>query len=524
MGTRETERPVKSGAGDTRGPDALAWFLSGYLVIAASAVLALIDPRLRHWSIVPVTICGVLMGVDVIGWVRRRYDIFDPQALLALFGFHFFYLAPVLHVMLQYWARDVAPPPDWQEALGAMACVNAVGLCIYRLLLLSRTAPRVPRGPALTVNTRIFVRFGLWLSAVAVCAFGALVMLLDGPAEYLMVVTQDRSQLAGLGWLIVIAESFPLLLFTVVVVRWRERLAAQPAAVYLLLLGLIVMQFAAGGLRGSRSDTVWPVLLGLILVHLLVFTVSRRALLVCGLVAGVFMYLGGLYKAVGTEVIDIARGARDVGQVSTQTGRDVPNLLLGDLGRADVQALVLYRQRQGQAEPGYGITYVGDLSFLVPRAMLPERPRNKTAVGTDMLYGTGAFDNGRRSSRVFGLAGEAILNFGPLGGVVSFLFLGLVVRFARRHYERARRSPHLPRKLLAPGLCVGLLLFLGSDLDNVAWFTLKQVVPAAIVLCAALTRVPLSARTGRIANDGASRDSPAHAGPFRPVATPMRGG
>jgi hypothetical protein len=103
-----------------------------------------------------------------------------------------------------------------------------------------------------------------------------------------------------------------------------------------------------------------------------------------------------------------------------------------------------------------------------------------------MVYGNGAYDAGIRSSRINGLTGEAILNFGYLGGVASFLVLGLVVRWARRCYRRAQVHHELVPKLLAPALCVGVILFHGSDLDNVAWYLAKQVLPLALVLWLAL--------------------------------------
>jgi len=313
------------------------------------------------------------------------------------------------------------------------------------------------------------------------------ITIFGGISGYLSAMTGglERSRLAGLGWLLIVAEAFPMIIFALVVVRWRRVLAERRVVLLLLVIALAGTQFFVGGLRGSRSNAIWPILIGLTLVHLLVARISRKSLLVFLLFLSVFMYGYGFYKSAGLEVLDAARGTRSVEELSAETGRDLPVLLLGDLSRADIQALVLDRQLRRDAELAYGISYVGDVAFLVPRWLLPERPPDKVAVGTDVIFGPGAYDSGFRSSRVYGLAGEAVMNFGPVGAVASFVLLGLLVRRVRRYYARALRESALGPKLLAPALwaCVFLPT---ADLDNTIWFLIKYVLPLAGVIWLAL--------------------------------------
>ncbi|MBE1488722.1 O-antigen polymerase [Plantactinospora soyae] len=465
------------------GAEAASWAMSALLVTSASTILALLDPRLRHWFLIPVTVCGVLIGIDAVEWVRRRRDIFDPQAILGLLGMHFFYLAPILNVMLDHWPRHLVGPPDWRAALGTMALLNVLGLCLYRVVLGFRDRPPPRTRRASRFDERAFYRVGLVAVLVSVLAFCGEVVMFGGISGYLSTMTgeSDRVELAGLGWLLILGEAFPMIVFALVLVRWRSWLAEHRWAILLLLVGLALMQFFVGGLRGSRSNTIWPVLIGLTLIHLLVVRVSRRAMFVFILVLGLFVYTYGLYKSAGLEVLDAARGTRSVEDISSETGRDVPSLLLGDLSRADIQALVLDRQLRGNSELAYGVTYLGDVSFLVPGAVLPERPRDKVAAGTDLLFGPGAYESGIRASRVYGLTGEAIMNFGPAGGVVSFALLGVLVRFSRRHYARARQQRSISTTLLAPMALVCAFLPT-ADLDNNTWFLLKYVLPLAAVV------------------------------------------
>ncbi|GAB3976186.1 hypothetical protein GCM10027615_45340 [Plantactinospora veratri] len=122
---------VRRAASDLQGDLLLAAALVGTI----TAVLLAVEPLLWHPFVVPVALCGVLVGVDVAAWLRRRLDIFDPRAMLGLLGFHFFFLAPLLHVMLDYWPAMVQPPTSWRDALGAMAVLNCIGLLLYRIVL-----------------------------------------------------------------------------------------------------------------------------------------------------------------------------------------------------------------------------------------------------------------------------------------------------------------------------------------------------------------------------------------------------
>ncbi|MDQ7905747.1 hypothetical protein RB614_14605 [Phytohabitans sp. ZYX-F-186] len=456
--------------------------LSATVVPAASLVLAVVDPRLGHWFLVPVTVCGVLVGVDVVDWLRRRRDVLDPQALVGLLGLHFFYLAPILHVLCDYWMRESFPAGDWRDALGAMALLNAAGLAVYRAVL----AVRPRRGTrAMLLRQGTFYAAGLAAVAVGVGAFAVEVALLGGWQGFVSTMTGNRADLEGLGWVLIVAESFPLVAFALVTFRWREVLARHPALVPLLLLVFAAAQFVVSGARGSRNNTVWPVLAGLILVHYLVRQVRRRTLVGFALVFVTFMYAYGLYKGAGTQVLDIARGQRTVAEISDRTGRDLPTMLLGDLARADVQALVLERIRTGQAAPAMGATYLTAPAFAVPQWLAPDPPPGKVEAGTDAIFGSGAYEAGLRSSRVYGITGEAVLNFGPLGGLLSFALFGLVVRAARRFCTAARSSPDLARRLLAPSVTVIAISALSWDADNLVWFCLKHVMPlAAVVLVA----------------------------------------
>jgi hypothetical protein len=475
-------------------PDGASWLLGGYGVATVSVVLVAVDPRLRHWFLVPVALCGLLIAPDAVDWIRRRTDVFDPRALIGLLGLHFFYVAPVLHVLLDYWMREASPSHEWRDALGAMAVVNLLGLLVYRGVL-SRQAIGSARRDASQLNLRTFWWLGLLAVAIGLYAFVTEIVLLGGIGGFLTIVTTNREALSGLGPMLVVAESFPLLAFALVLVRWRTALAGRPATLAALWVAFAAVQFVASGIRGSRNNTVWPVLVAIMLIHLLVRRITRKALVVLVVGFGCFMYAYGLYKGAGLDALQVVQGDRTVAEVSTETGRDVPTLLLGDLGRSDVQAVVLDRVRAGEVTPVYGHTYLAAPMFLAPQWLVPDALKSKVRVGTDIFFGDGAHESGVRSARVHGLAGEATLNFGPVGAVASFAVFGLIIGAARRYYERARCSPSLVGKLLAPSVSVLAASLLMWDVDNLAWFSVKHLLPLALLV--AVARVPGSRAGGK---------------------------
>jgi hypothetical protein len=474
---------VKPGVGLDR---AVSWFIAIGMIAISTVVLLLIYPQLRQWFIAPVAAGGVLIGVDAVDWFRGRLDTFDPQGLLGLMGLHFFFIAPIMQVILNHWVLYVDPPnADWRVALGRMAVLNAAGLLIYRLIVDFSVRRREPR-PVADLKPQAFstvVGVGILLGMLG---FAVEIYHLGGVSAYLNVSSQGQARTAnaGTGWLLVIAESFPLLAFVAIIVAKRDRLRDHPVRLIILFSAFFVAQLLVGGLRGSRSNIIWPVLIGAGIVHLAVRHIPRRTMIATAMIGLAFMYVYGFYKSYGNQATAAIQGQIGVNSQEAST-RSLSSVLLEDLGRSDIQALVLDRQRYKTAPLEHGRTYVGDLSVLVPNFVIPSTYPDKVSAGTDMLYGQGSFADGTYSTHIYGLAGEAILNFGPIGAVLSFIPLGFVVRFARRRYRDAVTRKRLAASLLVPTLSVVVVLMLGSDLGNLAFFLAKQVLPlAAVVLIA----------------------------------------
>jgi hypothetical protein len=464
----------------------VSWAVGTAIVLITTAVAVTVAPALRHWFIVPVTMCGILVIPDAVHWARRRLDTFDPQAMLGLLGTHFFYVAPLLHVLLDYWAKYIDGSDDWRHALGQMAVLNVLGLLLYRAVM----APRIEVSTAPLPGTDFRRLSGLAAAFVVVGALGfaLLVQSMGGLAAYVAAMADERQQLAGLGPALLAAKIFPTAALVLVLVRFRGSLRERPAILFWILPAYVLAELLIAGLGGSRSHTVWSLVIGVGLCHMIIKPVRRRALAVLTLVLVAFMYFYGFYKDYGTKAIESFREGVTLDELSTETGRDLPGVLLADLGRADVQALVLERHREGVAPLRYGTTYAGDLTFLVPDTVGLTQVPDKVLAGTELIYGQGTYGPDFKATLVYGLAGEAILNFGSPGAVLSFLPFALVMRRVSAFYRRCLAVPDsIGLKLLAPSLSLGATLILSSDWDNLGWFFLNYVAVLAVLALASRT-------------------------------------
>ena len=255
------------------------------------------NPQVVHWFVIPTLFCGILIGSDAVDWLRGRVDLFDPAGIVGVLGVHFFLLAPLLHVSWDYWLSDerpyVDPPPDWRDWLGYMAVLNAAGLVVYRCVR-DRVAVRVrqSRLSYWKLNAkRLFLAgaVGLTVSAIAqyllYAHFGGVTGYLD--AFTYDVQTMDASDafdrdnaLAGLGWLIMVTDCFPILAmicFAVWVKRARLRLSSFTIA--LILLGFFLVRMLFGGLHGSRSNTLYALFWAAGIIHLWIRPLTKKFVL-----------------------------------------------------------------------------------------------------------------------------------------------------------------------------------------------------------------------------------------------------
>jgi hypothetical protein len=476
---------------------------AGSYVFSALACLAVVfffmlsDEDCQHWFVVPVFLCGVLVGVDAIDWLRSKVDVLDPKGVLGIFGVHFFFVAPLLHVRLNMWMWDVDPTPDWRPWLGKMAFLNFLGLLIYRCVVwhLSERS-MAPVRPARAWKPKTRTLMTLLLSAI--CAGTAIQVLIyaafGGIGGFIAAVQDRHFSFLGDTWAMMLAGRVPYLAVIAMAVYWRSRnYVPSLALLAATLLGFIVLQLLFGGLRGERSDIVYALFVAVGVLHYWIRPLTKTMVFAGLGFLVVFMYVYGFYKFGGSEGLKaMTQGAEQRASMEEDFHHSFTASLLGDLGRADMQAYVLYRLSRPENDfpLAFGRTYFGSAITVLPGPLWRDRPPSKVKEVWDVLYGARTFEQefGRTAfsdriitTRIFGLAGETMTNFGPYSVPFGFLILGACVGWSRRRIAEWRVAGD-SRLLLAPLLTMICLTVLQGDSDNVIfYFQMSGAVPFAII-------------------------------------------
>jgi hypothetical protein len=445
------------------------------------------SPQFEHWFLIPVALSGFIATIDAVNWFMGRLSIFDPVGIIGLLSFHFFFLAPILHVSWDQWLEPwFSYPPDWRPWLGGMAIFNLLGLIVYRFSrnLVPLTNNNTPGKTVWQIHRKKFnrvVNTAMAISAVLQInvyrQFGGVMGYINS-ANSAATGAEETDKFQGMGIVFLVSESFPILAMMAFAVwaKQNKRLQSWPVLLIALVI-FIVLQMFFGGLRGSRANTIWALFWAAGIIHFWIRPITKKDIALGLVFLMCFMYIYGFFKAGGPEAVQKAFSGEEArAQMEEESGRTWQGMLLGDLGRSDVQAFMLYRTLRPNSDHEYawGQTYAAASTILIPSAIMPNKPeRNKTREGTELLFGKGSYIPGQwQSSKVYGLTGEAMLNFGPF--VMPFMFIpfGILIGWVQRCLFSWDLSDI--RLLLLPMLVNFCFVVLVSDLDNNIFFLMKN--------------------------------------------------
>jgi hypothetical protein len=420
-----------------------------------------------------------LIGIDAVNWLRSRMDVFDPIGLIGVLGLHVFLVAPLLHVTTGYWMGYVTAPDDWRPWLGYMAWVNVAGLTIYLATrrFLTEVFPVRRARLLLQIEPRRFVPW-LGLALVGTALLQAVVYVrFGGVSGFINAYGDSAEHFVGFGLIFMFSESFPILA-VIGASYWAQQKPQRRnmTTVIVVLIAFVMLKFVFGGLRGSRGHLIYGLFWAAGIVHLMIRPLPKKLFAVGGIFLVFFMYAYGFYKSFGADSVLALRGSQARAELLESSPRTLDAVVLGDLARSDVQAFELYRLSMDWSETRYdyawGGTYLGAAALLIPRFILPDRPPTKIKAGTDLLFGPGVFENEMIGTNAYGLVGEAMLNFGLIGGLLSFTVLAAVVVWARRWLLSL--SILDSRRYIVPFLLSLTFMVLIWDSDVVLFYTIKE--------------------------------------------------
>lgn len=468
------------------GGGARGYLIYAFVFATTLALLPLTEPDLFHWFMFPVVMCGVLLSKDAADWLSGRKDPFDPKAILGILGIHLFVLAPIFIVMFDHEYDAISRDFDWRPWLGAMAWLNLLGLICYQVCSTAMSRVRRRRRPKRWQidDTRLY---SVLVPALAISALAQMYLWVRfGGVSGQIESYRGESAATGRFKFQLFANAFPiLLLIALTTLRSRyDRLKGNYSVAFVILIAVFVLYFILDGLRGSRSSIVWTLFWAAGIVHYFWRRMSSK-LLVLGLIPLMaFMYVYGFYKSYRSDFIEEYEQSSGLTELSERTGRTFKRMLVSDLSRSDVQAFLVYRLYADDSE--YRLRYGNTYLETIPRSLLPSwlwsgrsTSSAKVLAGTELQYGS---PNSRFvSSKVYGLAGEGMLNFHIFGVLPAFCLFGLVLGWYRR--QLVSWDPYDARFYIAPLAANWFVAALIGDFDNLVTFTLaKGVFPLFVLL------------------------------------------
>jgi len=450
-----------------RAPAALA------IVTVVIVVFSVFAPDQLGWHVFPILVCGYLTTFELLGHVQR-HNAARAGLLVDLLAFHLMFAAPLLHMWWEFYMTFVVPPDDWKPWLGYMALLNAVSYLGFMLARRTARAWAIKRATPLVLDANRLVAAGTGMFAVAFALQTYVYAQFGGIAGYITAFTEEPSLFSGWGWVFAVSEIGPVLLGWAIVVRWKQR-GARVSEPYFVAFVIIMVTLIAyfGGLKGSRNHYVWELVWVAGVFAIWIRPPSRALIAGGGIFLMLFMMGYSYFKEYGANIGEVIQNPSIAAESWRYGGRVFEGVILGDFSRSDVQAYELYKLSLpgSDYEPALGMTYVAAFGQVVPKFLIGERPAAKAYFGTWLLFGKGAADSGFVASNIYGLAGEALLNFGVIGVPLLYLLFGAVVGRVERYYGNLHTDD--ARWLFYPFIVILLGWTLVSDVDNVLVFVMK---------------------------------------------------
>lgn len=472
-------------------------------VLVAFALIAPISILLKLlFSTVPLellaisTFAGAIGVSDFVDVMRGRREFFSPRSLVSLLILNAMYVSPVLHCVLDAYPKYVTLPLNMGLAFANLSLVHLAGVLLYfatlRVLGSGDSTKSLPYRSRDDVDLLLVSRWCAVLGVISLAVFAYTVFSSGGPGAWLSSQLNYRESLSSSGWVLSIAEAFPTLFFVSYLAKLKTRELPQVQLRQLVVLALVVLAavtFVSSGLRGSRANLIWPLLSALVLVHLMFFRIRGRSLAILGIVVLVFAGVYDVYKKAGPEaIVSLQEGTFQSSDEYGDLGIGPQSVLLGDFSRTGVQAIVLDRLIGDGFELSWGSTYVGGALLYIPGADLTEMFPTKSVVATEILHGVGAIESrDNLDTRIYGLQGEAMLNFGVVGAVLVFGPYALLMDRAELAFARAVRNRAFGSGLFIAMLIPACMLLFVSDLDNtIRYLTSKALLPLLALYLALL--------------------------------------
>lgn len=264
--------------------------------------------------------------------------------------------------------------------------------------------------------------------------FGGVEGLLNDYDTRLETSVTEHNSLKGYGVLQAFSNVFPVYFFLISIFFLKKK--SIYIFVFLTVIS-VVLSFFVSGVFGSRQGIIFVVWACFWIWHRFVFSFkSYQIKLFCFFSVMIMLVLMPL-KFFGSEAsIEKLMDFNDERQVEVIAG-PLGFFILRDIGRFDVQNVVVESLLDSSLDIQYGKTILGGALAAIPSSILPFEIWSPTDVKNEIFFGS-MWEYFSGTTLLVGLPGEFIINFGYLG-YVFFGFLFIIVIKLIMFINRAAR-------------------------------------------------------------------------------------
>ena len=419
-----------------------------------------------------LSIICVFFSVMLYALILTRYDNEYSGIKKFHIGYILLYFAifPIIHVQYDFYLSDI-PFFDPLGYFFESNIINSVGILFALLgfLLAGNLVLLKKKKYGVDIQWKLIEKYALlsFLASAAILTY-----------SFSSIVFADSQDDTGFIFVFIFIESAPMMLIWYYFARLKNGKNPRIKNFYILLMIIAVVALIFSGLRGSRISVIVQIVSFLIMYSYYVKPIKSYKIIIFFLAAFFANSIFSVYKYGG---VDALNNYYETGEKPVMLRTDNPTLsfFLHDLGRSDIQALVVNRVSSGEYQPPYyPHTYLYGLSIFLPKSLRSEQIYSKRDLGTKAQYGNTRGED-FSSSRIYGLTAESILNFGFLGVPISFFIFGFVHRKAL-DFAKDLKSKGL--MLTYPFFFFFPVYMLFYDFDNLVFQSFKVWIVPIIIL------------------------------------------
>lgn len=321
-------------------------------------------------------------------------------------------------------------------------------------------------------------------AALSLCALGFIYVKLGGYSAIsnaydtrVESTGTDYDPFRGLGVIQAFANTSPLWVFVCMTMRKRKSILLTTLA----FIQLGVLGWLSAGVAGSRQGIIFVLVFAFFLYHGFVKPISAKKARLVGIsVTLVGVVLIPLKLGLGyDDLLNLPKRFAEQRDLQLSMG-PLSAFLFRDLSRFDVQTIALETVENPNYELAMGRSFAGAAASIIPTALWTDKPDTFAEEKTDIVKAVekGTMD---KTTLLFGMPGEFLVNFGIAGYVLSFLVPAWILVLLNTVGKRSRNWTAL-RAVLWP---LPFLFFL-FDSNVMVYYVVRWILLFALPMGFAL--------------------------------------